>query len=130
MYELMFANTGWIRLWFYWLGYAIIATPLLLALFSSTRKDAAIVLVTNVAVVLTMGWLFRQIGYVRLLGIVHVFLWTPLFVYLIGRARSGDMPRFARMVMWVFVATLAISLAFDYIDVTRYLLGERNSMVG
>jgi len=30
--------------------------------------------------------------------------------------------------IWLFVATLAVSLAFDYIDVVRYLLGEGGSM--
>ncbi len=34
-----------------------------------------------------------------------------------------------RLVIWVFVATLAVSLAFDYVDVVRYLLGERDSMI-
>jgi hypothetical protein len=34
-----------------------------------------------------------------------------------------------RLVIWVFVATLAVSLAFDYVDVVRYLLSERDSMI-
>ena len=129
MYDLMFSNTGWIRVWFYWLGFAIVATPIVLAFSRATRRDAVIVLLTNIAVVVSMGWLFRQIGYVRLLGIVHVFLWTPLFIYLFSRAKNGEMMLLFRLVIWVFVATLAVSLAFDYIDVVRYLLGERDSMI-
>ena len=129
MYDLMFSNTGWIRVWFYWLGFAIVATPIVLAFSRATRRDAVIVLLTNIAVVVSMGWLFRQIGYVRLLGIVHVFLWTPLFIYLFGRAKNGEMMLPFRLVIWAFVATLAVSLAFDYIDVVRYLLGERDSMI-
>jgi hypothetical protein len=31
--------------------------------------------------------------------------------------------------MGLFVVSLAISLAFDYIDVVRYLLGERARMI-
>ena len=70
-----------------------------------------------------------EIGYVRLLGIVHVILWTPLFVYLLRRAWHGEMRPGFRVVMWLFVVSLAISLVFDYVDVVRYLLGERASMV-
>jgi hypothetical protein len=128
MYEVMFSNTGWIRIWFYWLGFAIVAAPIILAFSKATRGDALITLLTNISVVVAMGWLFRQIGYVRLLGIVHVILWSPLLIYLIGRARRGEMSLPFRWVIWLFVATLAVSLAFDYVDVARYLLGERASM--
>ena len=129
MYDVMFSNTGWIRIWFYWLGFAIVATPAILAFSKTTRRDALIVLVINISVFVSMGWLFRQIGYVRLLGIVHVILWTPLFIYLISRAKNGNMTFPFRLVIWLFVLTLAVSLAFDYVDVVRYLLGERGSMV-
>jgi hypothetical protein len=129
MYDAMFSNTGGIRFWFYWLGYVIVATPVILAFSKATRRDALIVLLTNISVIVSMGWLYRQIGYVRLLGIVHVILWTPLFVYLFNRAKNGQMTLAFRLVIWVFVATLAVSLAFDYVDVVRYLLGERDSII-
>jgi hypothetical protein len=129
MYDAMFSNTGGIRFWFYWLGYVIVATPVILAFSEATRRDALIVLLTNISVIVAMGWLYRQIGYVRLLGIVHVILWTPLFVYLFSRAKNGEMTLAFRLVIWLFVATLAVSLAFDYIDVVRYLSGERDSMM-
>jgi len=38
------------------------------------------------------------------------------------------MPLPFRLAIWLFLATLAVSLAFDYIDVVRYLLGEGGSM--
>ena len=129
MYDAMFSNTGGIRFWFYWLGYVIVATPLILAFSKATRRDALIVLLTNISVIVAMGWLYRQIGYVRLLGVVHVILWTPLFVYLFNRAKNGELTLAFRLVIWVFVATLAVSLAFDYVDVVRYLLGERDSII-
>ena len=129
MYDVMFSNSGGIRFWFYWLGIAIVGTPIILAFSKATRRDALIVLLTNLSVIVSMGWLFRQIGYVRLLGIVHVLLWTPLFVYLFRRAKNGEMTIPFRLVIWIFVATLAVSLAFDYVDVVRYLMGERHSMI-
>jgi len=129
MYDVMFTNSGGIRIWFYWLGFAIVATPIILAFSKATRRDALIVLLINISVIVSMGWLFRQIGYVRLLGIVHVLLWTPLFIYLIRRAKNGEMTIPFRLVICIFAATLAVSLAFDYVDVVRYLMGERDSMI-
>ncbi|MCP5140531.1 MAG: hypothetical protein R3F27_04735 [Gammaproteobacteria bacterium] len=128
-HDAMFSATGWILIWFYWLGMAMVVTPLALAFSKATRRDALIVLLTNIVVVVSMGWLYDQIGYVRLLGIVHVILWTPLLVYLVGRARNSEITLFFRLVIWLFVASLAVSLAFDYVDVARYLLGERASMI-
>ena len=120
---------GWLLYWFYWLGYSIVLTPLILAFSKATRRDALIVALSIIAVVVSMGWLYDQIGYVRLLGVVHVILWTPLFIYLLRRAWRGEMGLGFRVVIGLFVVSLAISLAFDYIDVVRYLLGERERMI-
>ena len=115
--------------WLYWMSFAIAITPLVLVFSKATRLDAVIVFLTNLAMFVGMAWIYEQMGYVRMMGIVHVILWTPLFIYLISRAKNGDMPVPCRIVMWMFAATLAISLVFDYTDVARYLLGERDSMI-
>ena len=128
--EAMFTlASGWMTVWLYWMSFAIIVTPLVLVFSKATRRDAVIVLLTNIAMLVGMDWVYEQMGYVRLLGIVHVILWTPLFVYLFLRAKNGEMPLLCRLVIWMFVATLAVSLVFDYTDVARYLLGERESMI-
>jgi len=128
--EAMFTlASGWQTVWLYWMSFAIIVTPLVLVFSKATRLDAVIVLLTNIAMLVGMGWVYEQIGYVRLLGIVHVILWTPLFIYLFLRAKNGEMPLLCRLIIWMFVATLAVSLVFDYTDVVRYLLGERDSMI-
>lgn len=115
--------------WLYWMSFAITITPLVLIFSKATRLDAVIVFLTNLAMFAGMAWVYEQMGYVRMLGIVHVILWTPLFIYLVLRAKKGEMPLPCRLVMWMFAATLAISLVFDYTDVVRYLLGERDSMI-
>lgn len=115
--------------WLYWMSFAIIVTPLVLVFSKATRLDALIVLLTNIAMLVGMSWIYDLMGYVRLMGIVHVILWTPLFVYLFLRAKKGEMPLLCRMVIWMFAATLAVSLVFDYTDAVRYLLGERASMI-
>lgn len=128
--EAMFTlASGWQTVWLYWMSFAIIVTPLVLVFSKATRRDAAIVLLTNIAMLVGMSWVYDQMGYVRLLGLVHVILWTPLLVYLFLRAKDGDMPLLCRLVIWMFAATLAVSLVFDYTDVARYLLGERDSMI-
>jgi hypothetical protein len=128
--EAMFTlASGLQTVWLYWMSFAIIVTPLVLVFSKATRRDAVIVLLTNIAMLVGMGWIYEQMGYVRLMGIVHVILWTPLFVYLFLRAKNGEMPLLCRLIIWMFVATLAVSLVFDYTDVARYLLGERDSMI-
>ena len=128
--EAMFTlASGWMIVWLYWMSFAIIVTPLVLVFSKATRLDAVIVLLTNIAMLPGMGWVYEQMGYVRLMGIVHVILWTPLFIYLVLRAKNGEMPLLCRLIIWMFAATLAVSLVFDYTDVARYLLGERDSMI-
>jgi hypothetical protein len=128
--EAMFAlANGPQMVWLYWMSFAIIITPLVLVCSKATRRDAAIVLLANIAMLVGMGWFYELMGYVRLLGIVHVILWTPLFIYLFLRAKNGEMPLPCRLVMWMFVATLAVSLVFDYTDTIRYILGERDSLL-
>jgi len=124
----MLAN-GWMAAWLYWMAFAIAVTPTVLIFSKDTRLDAVIVFVANAAMLVGMAWLYELVGYVRLLGIVHVVLWTPLLIYLVLRAKNGDMPTICRAVMWMFAATLTISLVFDYTDTIRYFLGERDSML-
>lgn len=115
--------------WLYWMSFAITITPLVLIFSKATRLDAVIVFLVNLAMFIGMGWIYDLMGYVRLMGIVHVILWTPLFIYLFRRAQNGQMPLLCRLTMWMFAATLAVSLVFDYTDTVRYLLGERASMI-
>ena len=128
--EAMFSlASGWLTVWFYWMAFAIAVTPLVLIFSKTTRLDAVIVFFTNLAMFAGMSWVYDLMGYVRLMGIVHVILWTPLLIYLVLRAKNGEMPLPCRLVMWMFAATLAVSLVFDYTDTIRYLLGERDSMI-
>lgn len=115
--------------WLYWMSFAITITPLVLVIYKATRLDALIVFVVNMAMFIGMDWIYQLMGYVRLMGIVHVVLWTPLLIYLVRRARMTELPLPSRVVMWMFAGTLTISLIFDYTDTIRWLLGERASMI-
>jgi|GEM_PF-198150 len=124
----------WLRLWVLWMGVVIVACVAVLLLSRTTRRDAVIILLSNLVVFASMLWFYRQVGFVRLLGLVHVLLWTPLAGYLYLRLKTPILrkPVIAspyRQVIWLLLATIIVSLAFDYSDVARYLLGERASMV-
>ena len=38
------------------------------------------------------------------------------------------MPDWSRRVLWAVLAVFVVSLAFDYVDVVRYVLGERDGV--
>ena len=52
--------------------------------------------------------------------------WTPLVVYLLARRSSWRVAdTWAGKWIVAAVAVLLVSLAFDYVDVIRWLLGDR-----
>jgi hypothetical protein len=60
-----------------------------------------------------------------LLGLPHVVWWTPLVVYLYRRrSLLKRPPSFAGWIK-TLVVTNTVSLVVDYIDVLRYVLGDR-----
>lgn len=79
-----------------------------------------------------MNTLYSQIGYVRLLGLGHIVPWTPLIIYLFNylwrRRSQWDLTTLTgKWIAGVFTLNL-ISLVIDYVDVARWLLGERAPM--
>jgi len=90
-----------------------------------TRKLGAYLLLSVIAAVGLIVWMHSHMGMVRLLGIAHVILWSPLVYWLYLRLRDTSPPRFYKIVMKVLFATLVVTLAFDYLDVIRWVLGER-----
>ncbi len=71
-----------------------------------------------------MGWLYGQVGYVRLLGLAHLVGWTPAFAWLLSRRRAiGTASLFGKYVHGYLIIA-GTSLAIDAVDVIRYLLGD------
>ncbi len=127
--EAIATQPSWVQWWINWMGIVIVGSMIALLFSKTTRRDSAVILVTSLAVFFLMMWLYQQVGFVRLLGIVHVVIWTPLAIYFWRRLRNPAIATPFRQVIWVFLATIIVSLMFDYVDVVRYLLGERESMV-
>ena len=127
--EAITTQPSWVQWWINWMGIVIVGSMIALLFSRTTRRDSAVILVTSLAVFFLMMWLYQQVGFVRLLGIVHVVIWTPLAIYFWRRLSNPAIATPFRQVIWVFLGTIIVSLMFDYVDVVRYLLGERESMV-
>ena len=127
--EAVATQPQWVQVWVMILGLAILGSVIALLFQRPTRRDAIVIALVMVATVVAMQWLYGQVGYVRLLGIVHVVLWTPLVFYLWRRLGDPEIAALFRQIVIVLIVFLLVSLAFDYVDVARYLLGERASMI-
>ncbi len=119
MWRILELPIGW-RIWVLWL---MVVNSV--AFFYLARPQARIIAVVWVGNVITMMGMYWIYGYVRLLGLSHVLWWTPLFIWLVPqliRQRPGG-----AFGLWLIVLTASdlASLAIDYVDVIRYLLGAR-----
>lgn len=128
--EALAAQPAWLTIWFYWLAIGVFILPLALLIWRQTRVAAVSAVASNVFNAITVPWMYGTMGYVKLLGLPHIIVWTPLAWYLYSLIRRADMPVWPRRIMIVVLATLIGSLAFDYVDVARYLLGEQTPMAG
>lgn len=115
----------WVQYWLNWLLFGGFVLPLALLIWRQSRITAVVAVVATLASGLTIGWLYEQMGYVKLLGLPHIIVWTPLAIYLVMQIRREHMPVWPKRIMSVVLATIIISLAFDYTDAIRYFLGER-----
>lgn len=92
------------------------------------RVEARWVLAAWLVAIVLMNVLFAQFGYVRLLGLGHIIPWTPLIIYLWARRAHWYLESLSgKWIAGVFTVNL-ISLIIDYVDVIRWLLGERAPM--
>jgi hypothetical protein len=116
---------AWVGYWLNWLLFGAFILPLALLIWRQSRIAAIATIVTSITGAFGVNWLFGWMGYVKLLGLPHIVLWTPLAYYLFVQIKRDDMPAWPKRIIVVVLATILISLAFDYADVLRYALGER-----
>lgn len=116
--DVLAAQSAPMKIWLGWM-FGINA----LSVFFLRHPPARWVLAAMVANVVAMLLLLRLYGTGHHLSLPHVVFWTALLIYLVvqrRRIRSGR-PVY---VAWcaALVATVAISLAFDYTAVVRMVL--------
>ncbi|MEY1556117.1 hypothetical protein AB3Y40_10835 [Yoonia sp. R2331] len=116
---------AWLQYWLPVLFVGAFVLPLALFIWRETRMAAVFCIVASFGAAFAIDMLFQQMGYVKLLGLPHIILWTPLAIYLWRLISKGNAPRAARVTMGIVLTVITISLAFDYVDVARFALGER-----
>jgi len=110
----------WLQAWILWMVVINTASVLFIR-----HRDGKAVLAAWVGNLVFMNLLFYLNGYNRLLGLSHVVFWTPLLVYIVLPPWDSDARTPYGVWLRVLVLTNGISLIVDYIDVVRYLLGDR-----
>lgn len=115
----------WVQIWMNILSFGAFLLPVSLLIWRQTRVTAIITVLGSVLAGVGVLLIFNQLGYVRLMGLGHAVFWTPLACYLWKQQARHDMPLTPKWIIRVVLLTIAISLAFDYVDVIRYLLGDR-----
>jgi hypothetical protein len=119
VFEHIVAQPFWIKAWIFWMIFINGASLLFVG-----RSEGRWVLAAWLLSVVTMHQLYLHFGYTRILGLSHLLWWTPLVVYLFRKRASfgeGGFGGWARLL----VLTNAASLAVDFVDVARFLLGDR-----
>ena len=115
----------WVQLWVAWMFVVIVAVPVVMRKHGAARRDYLLVATSTMVLIVAVPLWHSHVGYVRIVGLPHIPVWTPLAVYLFARRKHLSSPRQLRRAVNVFMATIIVSLAFDCVDAVRYLLGER-----
>ncbi len=115
----------WVQIWVNILFLGAFVLPLALLIWKPGRLAGLVTVAASVLAAAGVYWLYGKLGYVRLLGLPHVILWTPLIFWLWRQRMRVDMPVWPQRIILLVCAVVAVSLMFDYVDVARYMLGER-----
>jgi len=121
MFEHMMSQPLWVVIWIgTMVGVHIVAFPLG---FKDLRPRIMVIVMILNAVF--MSALFSRYGYTRILGLSHVIFWTPLLAYL-WKTRNAHPERvWTGRFIRVSMIIISISLIIDYVDVIRYVFGDR-----
>lgn len=110
-----------------WLGLLVVVN-LAAPIYFFETLEAKVVQAAFLASGALMVTIFASRGFVRLLGIAHIF-WVPMIPWLLTRLdqfEPGD-----PIVYWMVTVIVmnSISLIFDAIDLVRYINGERQPYI-
>jgi ABC-type Mn2+/Zn2+ transport system permease subunit len=130
MNEAIALQPTWVYWWLNWMLIGAFALPLVLLIWRPSRRAGIYSLVAGILAAVATGLLYDQLGYVKLLGLPHVLFWTPLALYLFAQLKRTDMPDWPIRIMMIILATIVISLAFDYVGVIQYAFGARTPFPG
>jgi len=109
--------------WNAWVG-LLMAANLVAPLFFLPRAEAIVAIVALNVGALIMAAIHARLGFVRLLGIGHIF-WVPMVIWFAVRAGQPDVDGSFAAWMVAVVVLNSLSLVLDGWDVFRYWRGER-----
>jgi hypothetical protein len=127
--EAIATQPAWVGMWLMVLLAGAFVAPLILLIWKASRKAGIITFIASLLAGFGVQLMFDAMGYVKLLGLPHLILWVPIVVFLMAQQARGDMPNWPRRIIWFITAIICISLVFDFIDVVRWVLGERAPLV-
>ncbi len=113
--------------WPLWIG-LLVAVNIAGPIYFFEALEAKVVLAAFLASAASMTAIFAAKGFVRLLGIGHIF-WVPMVPWLwtrLDQIGPGDLLGYW---MIAVVAVNGIALIIDAIDVLRYVRGDRKPYV-
>ena len=113
--------------WQAWLG-LLVAVNAAGPIYFFYALEAKIVLGAFLASVALMTAIFASKGFVRLLGLGHIF-WVPMVPWLFARLDQVGPGNFLGYWMITVMAVNSLSLIIDAIDVFRYVRGERDPYI-
>ncbi|WP_416398620.1 hypothetical protein [Allohahella sp. A8] len=124
----------WVKVWLFYLNIVFLCS---IPLYGQDPSVLWILVAYIASGPFLLAFMASQRGLSRLLGLAHIVPWTPLLAYLCTRLWSdgalGPQITFeSQPLLFAYVLllidTVLICLAFDYIDVLRWLRGEKYLM--
>ena len=109
--------------WPVWLG-LLVAVNVAGSIYFFEALEAKVVLAAFLASAAVMTAIFSSKGFVRLLGIGHIF-WVPMVPWLWARLDQVGPGDLLGYWMIALMALNSLALIIDAIDVFRYVRGER-----
>ena len=88
------------------------------------RPEPVAVVASLIAAALLMTFLYRQVGYVRLLGLAHLVCWTPVYLWILARRSAIDGGTLFAKWIYAYLSIAGVSLVIDAVDVIRHLVGD------
>ena len=128
--EAMAAHAPWLNIWINVLMLGLFVAPAVMLFWPDSRKLGAAGLIAGIAGAIAIDMMFKSAGYTRMLGFGHVLFLTPFAFVMWQTMRHADLRAWPRRIIWFSFTVACISLAFDYVDVLRYIFGERGVIAG
>jgi hypothetical protein len=115
--------------WWIWIGLLVVANGLA-PLFFLGSTEARVVLAAMLLGAVVQLAIVSRLGFVRLLGLGHIVVWVPMLLWLVPRLSNLSAATVFGRWLYAVVALDLLSLAIDFVDVGRYLAGDRQPAPG